>query len=175
MTNPRDLFGSGGGGGAFPKIDEFEHKLVLLKPSKVEQVAKPQRFGGKPGEMQDRLTADVVVFDTDAGTWEEAAEDMYFSQVGIVGPCKKALKPNSTKPFVLGVVSKVPSKIGKDAGLDTPEKIYAAYDEWRAKVAAGKKAEEPNYAWGLLDFSEEQGALAMKYLQATSPIGSGAE
>lgn len=175
MTSPTSsLFRSGGGGGNFPKIDEFEHKLILLKPSKVEQVPKPSRFGGKPGEMQDRLTADVVVFEED-GSWEEAAEDMYFSQVGIVNPCKKALKPNSQQPFVLGVVSKVPSKIGKDAGLDTSEKIYAAYDEWRAKISAGKKAEEPNYAWGLLDFNSEQQAMAEKYLRETGPLASGAE
>jgi hypothetical protein len=175
MTNPRDLFGSGGGGGAFPKIDEFEHKLILLRPSKVEQVPKPARFGGKPGEMQDRLTADVVVFDEKAGTWDEVAEDMYFSQVGIVNPCKKALKPTSTKPVVLGVVKKVPSKIGKDAGLDTSEKIYEAYEEWRTKIAAGKKAEEPNYAWGLVDFTDEQADLAMKYMREKSPLASGAE
>lgn len=173
MTSARDLFGSGGGGGNFPKIDEFEGKLVILKPSVIEQV---QKYQGKPGELQDRVTADVVVFDEENGTWDDSISDMYFSQVGIVNPCRKALKPGQ-KPMVLGVVSKVPSKQTKsmDPPLDTVEKVYEGLDAWRKAMAAGKKAVEPKFAWGLLDFSEEQGALAMRYLQASSPLSSGAE
>jgi hypothetical protein len=172
MSDARDLFGSGGGGGAFPKIDEFEHKLVILKPSALDIVPK---YRGKPGETQERITADVVVFAED-GSVEETIDDMYFSQVGIVNPCKKALKPNA-KPMVLGVVSKVPSKQtkGMTPPLDTPEKVYEGLETWRKAMAAGKKAEEPKFAWGLLDFSEEQGAFAMAYLQASSPLASGAE
>jgi hypothetical protein len=172
MTDARDIFGSGGGGGAFPKIDEFEHKLIMLRPSKIEQV---QKYQGKPGELQDRVTADVVVFDEKAGTWD-TVDDMYFSQVGIVNPCRKALKPGA-KPMVLGVVSKVPSKQTKEMKppLDTPEKVYEGIKAWRAKIAKGENATEPKFAWGLLDFSDEQGALAMKYLESVSPIASGAE
>jgi hypothetical protein len=172
MTSPRDLFASGGGGGNFPKIDELEHKLVMLKPSVIEQV---QKYRGAPGELQDRVTADVVVFDEAAGTWE-TIDDMYFSQVGIVNPCRKALKPGN-KPMVLGVVSKVPSKQTKEMKppLDTVEKVYEGIEAWRQAIAKGKNATEPKFAWGLLDFTDEQGALAMKYLSSTSPISSGAE
>lgn len=172
MTSAKDIFATGGGGGNFPKIDEFEHKLIMLKPSVLEQV---QKYRGAPGELQDRVTADVVVFDEEAGTWE-TIDDMYFSQVGIVNPCRKALKPGN-KPMVLGVVSKVPSKQTKEMKppLDTVEKVYEGIDEWRKKIAKGQNAVEPKFAWGLLDFSEEQGALAMKYLQASSPFSDASE
>jgi hypothetical protein len=170
MSTPNDLFNSGGGGGAFPKLEEFEGKLILLKPSVVETVPKPARFNGKPGETQERVTADVVVFEDD-GSYE-VTEDMYLSQVGIVGPCKKALKPGA-KPFVLGRVSKVPSKIGKDQGFDTVEKIYEGFEAWRDAVSKNKKGvPEPSYAWGLLDFSDEDVAKAMAYVNATSPFAA---
>ena len=170
MSAPRDLFNSGSGGGAFPKLEEFEGKLILLRPSKVETVPKPARFGGKPGETQERVTADVVVFEED-GSYD-VVEDMYLSQVGIVNPCKKALKPGA-KPFVLGRVSKVPSKIGKDQGFDTVEKIYEGFEAWRDAVSKNKKGvPEPSYAWGLLDFSDEDAQMAMKYVNDTAPFAA---
>lgn len=172
MTSPNDLFGSGGGG-SYPKLDELEGKLVLLKPSKVETVPKPAQFGGKPGETQERLTSDCVVFEED-GSYE-VFDDMYFSQVGIVNPGKRAMKPGA-KPFVLGRVTMFPTGDQKKAGVDTPEKLKAARDEWMAGLKAGKKGiQEPRYAWGLGDFSDEDVAIAMKYVNDTSPISSGAE
>lgn len=167
MTNADDLFGSGGGGGKFPKVPELEGKLIALKPSIIEQVPKPKDFGGKPGEMQDRLTADCVVFDDEDGTWEEY-DDMYFSQASFVGAGRKHLKPGA-KPFILGRIGKVPSKIGKDQGFDTPEKIEAGLIEHFK--SAGKKP-KPNFAWGLNDASDEDKALAMKWYLSKSPFGS---
>ena len=162
-----DLFGSGGGG-SFPKLEDFEHKLILLKPTKNEIVPKPTRFGGKPGETQERITADVVVFEED-GSYE-VVDDMYFSQVGIVNPCKRALKTGA-KPFVLGRVSKVPSKQTKDLGMDTVEKVYAGIEEWREAISKNKKGvPEPKFAWGLLDFTDEDVAKAMAYVNAHSPF-----
>ena len=167
-----DLF-SGGGGGSYPKVEELEGKLVLLKPSKLEQVPKPRQFGGQPGEMQDRLTSDCVVFEDD-GTYE-VFDDMYFSQVGIVNPGKKALKPGA-KPYVLGRVTMFPTADQKKAGVDTTEKLKAARDEWRDAISKGKKGvQEPRYAWGLGDFSDDDVAVAMKYVNETSPLGSGAD
>jgi len=171
MTSPRDLFGSGGSG-AYPKVDELEGKLVLLKPSKIEQVPKPQQFGGKPGELQDRMTSDCVVFEDD-GSYE-VFDDMYFSQVGFVNPGKRALKPGA-KPFVLGRVTMFPTGDQKKAGIDTTEKLKAARQEWMDAISKGKKVQEPRYAWGLGDFSDEDVAVAMQYVNATSPLGSGAE
>jgi hypothetical protein len=172
MTDARDIFGSGGGGGDFPKIDELNGKLVLLTPSKQEEVAKPKDFGGKPGETQTRITADVVVFD-DNGEVSAEYEDMYFSQVGIVNPCKRALKPGA-KRFVLGVVARVPSKIGKSqAGkFDSTEKIEAGLKD---HFASNGKKEKHNFSWGLTDFSDEQGEAAKMYVLSKSPVMSGAE
>jgi hypothetical protein len=170
MTDPRDIFGSGGGGGVFPKIEELNGKLVLLTPSKIEQVAKPKDFGGKPGETQDRITSDVVVF-ADDGSVADEYEDMYFSQVGIVNPCRRALKPGA-KRFVLGRVARVPSSIGKgQAGkFDSTEKIEAGL---RDHFASNGKKEKPNFSWGLVDFTEEEAGYAMSYLaRSRSPAAS---
>lgn len=165
-----DLFGSGGPAGNYPKLDDLEHKLILLKPSKVESVQKPARFGAKPGEMQDRATADVVVFEDD-GSYE-TYDDMYFSQKGIVNACKKALKPGA-KPFILGRVSKVPSSIGKDQGFTTVEEIYAGFEAWRDAVSKNKKGvPEPNFSWGLLDFDDKDAETAMAYVAKNSPLAS---
>jgi hypothetical protein len=164
MTDPRDIFGSGGGGGSFPKVEELNGKLVLLKPSVVEKVAKPTEFGGKPGDTQDRVTADCVVF-ADDGSWE-THEDMYFSQVGIVNPCRRALKPGA-KPFVLGRIARVPSKIGKEQGFDTTDKIEEGL---KAHFASNGKKPKPNSAWGLLDFTPEEGQMALGYLAKSGPL-----
>jgi hypothetical protein len=167
-----DLF-TRGGGGTYPKLEELEHKLIMLdcRDAKIEAVPKPQRFGGKPGEMQDRLSADCIVFEDD-GSYD-VHSDMFFSQVGLINPARKAMKPTSSKPFVLGRVSKVPSSQTKELGMDTPEKVYAGIEEWRDAVSKNKKGvPEPKFAWGLVDFSDEDAAMAMKYINASGPFAS---
>lgn len=168
MTAPQDLFRSGtGGGGKFPKFEELEGKLVLIKPEKVEIVPKSNKIGGKPGETTERLTADVVVFEDD-GSYEEY-EEMFLSQAGIVGSAKKCLKPGG-KPFMLGRAGKVPSKIGKDQGYDTPEKIEAGLAEWLKK---GGKGDKPNFAWGLNDFDVDTDLpKAMAYVNKNGPFAA---
>jgi hypothetical protein len=169
MTDPRDIFGSGGGGGSYPKIDELNGKLVLLTPSKAEEVVKPKSFGGKPGETQTRITTDVVVFNED-GSVADTYEDMYFSQVGVVNACKRALKPGAKK-FVLGRIARVPSDIGKkQAGkFDSTEKIEAGL---KKHFASNGKEEKPNFSWGLTDFTDEEAAHAMAYLSKSGPLAS---
>lgn len=168
MTNPSDLFGNAGGGGSFPKVEDFEGKLILIKPELIEEVPKPAAFGGKPGETQERLTADVVVFEDD-GSYE-VFNDMYLSQKTFVNAGKKALKPGA-KPFILGRVGKVPSSIGKNqAGkYDSREKIEAGLAEWLRK---GGKGEKPNFAWGLDDYTPEDAVMAAKYVADTSPFAA---
>lgn len=170
MTTPEDLFGSGSGGGKFPKVEELEGKLVLLKPYVIEQVPKPKDFGGKPGEMKDRLTADCIVFNDEDGSYE-VYEEMYFSQASFVSAGRKHLKPGA-KPFIIGRIGKVPSKIGKEQGFDTPEKIEAGLAEhFRTKG----KALKPNFAWGMNDVSRDEMLMAFKYVLDTSPMAAASE
>jgi hypothetical protein len=170
MTTPEDLFGSGSGGGKFPKVEELEGKLVLLKPYVIEQVPKPKDFGGKPGEMKDRLTADCIVFNDEDGSYE-VYEEMYFSQSSFVSAGRKHLKPGA-KPFIIGRIGKVPSKIGKEQGFDTPEKIEAGLAEhFRTKG----KAPKPNFAWGMNDVSRDEMLMAFKYVLDTSPMAAASE
>lgn len=161
------LFSSGTGGGSFPKFEEFEGRLVLMKPSKLEVVPKSAKIGGKAGDTQERVTADVWALNDETGEWDEY-QDMYLSQASIVGASKKALKPGNP-PYILGRAGKVPSKIGKDQGFDTPEKIAAGEAEWLKK---GGKGEKPNFAWGLNDYTDDDVAKAMAYVNAHSPFAS---
>lgn len=153
------LFSSGTGGGSFPKFEELEGKLVLMKPSKIEVVPKSVKIGGKAGDTQERVTADVWVLDDDSGEWDEY-QDMYLSQASIVGASKKALKPGNP-PYILGRAGKVPSKIGKDQGFDSREKIEAGLEAW---LKRGGKGDKPNFAWGLDAVEPEDAAKAQSYL-----------
>jgi len=151
-TTP-DLFAAPTGGGAYPKMDELEGRLVLLNPSKIETVPGYQGKG-----TQERATADCTVFEDDGSF--ETYDDMYFSQAGIVPSLRKALKPGN-KPFVLGRVQMFPSKSTKEKGIDTPEKLQTALSEWARK---GGKGDKPQFAWGLAEFSEQDAAHARAYL-----------
>jgi hypothetical protein len=163
--NPDDIFGpASGSGGNFPKVEDLNGKLILLRPSKVEEVPKPARFGGKPGETVTRLTADVTVFPDGDGE-PETFDDMYLSQVGIVNAGKRQLKPGG-KPFVLGRVARVPSKIGKEQGFTTTEEIEAGL---KAHFASNGKKEKPNFSFGLLDPTDEDKAQAMAFIVKNSP------
>ena len=153
-----DPFGHPTGGGNFPKLDDLEGSLILLKPSKIETVPGYQGKG-----TQDRVTADAWVFGPELDPVKvETYTDMYFSQAGIVPSCRQALKPGG-RPFVLGVVSKFPSKALKDKGVDTSEKVNALVAEWLRK---GGKGEKPQFAWGLADFTDEQAAAARSLIDS---------
>lgn len=159
MTEANDIFGTPTGGGAYPKMDDLEGLLVLCKPSKIETVPGYQGKG-----TTERATADVIVFEVDGSV--EKFDDMYLSQAGIVPSMRKALKPGE-RPYVLGRISKFPSKKAKEAGLDTTEKIEAALTEWLKK---GGKGEKPQFAWGLDQPTDEDKATARAYLAANDPF-----
>lgn len=153
-----DPFSAAGGSGSFPKVEELEGRLVLVRPSKVERV------NGKFGE-QDRVTADVHAYDDESKTWE-LYEDMYLSQRGMVPALTKKLKPGVTKPFVLGRVQMVPVKDSKSVSgkeiTDTDE-LKDALAEWAKK---GGRGEKPRFAWVFGEFSDADAAAARAYISA---------
>lgn len=150
-----DPFSGSTGAGNFPKVEDLEGLLVLIRPTKLEQV--PDRFSkAVPKPMKDRITADVVVFLAEGGT--ETYEDMYLSQAGIVPTCKKTLRRNDpSKPFVLGRIGMGPTDDSKKKGWDTQEKLKQAISEW---VARGGKGDKPTFWWGLMPLTEEDANLA---------------
>lgn len=161
MTEPTDdLFGRPTRG-RFPKVEELEGLLVLIKPSKVEYGVK-----GKYGE-QTRVTADVVVLDgDDAGT---EYEDMYLSQRGLVPTLEKCLKPGAKHPWVLGRISKFPSKELRESGVEDAAGVDKALAEWARK---GGKGEKPQFAWGLADFTDADANVARAYIAKNDSFAS---
>lgn len=147
-----DPFGQPTGGGNYPKMDDLEGCLILLKPSKVETVPGYQGKG-----TTERATADCWVFGPDLDpTKVEKYSDMYFSQAGIVPSCKQSLKPDG-QPYVLGVVAKFPSKKLRESGVDTTEKVNEAYAKW---LRGGGKGEKPQFAWGMDQYNDDQAKAA---------------
>jgi hypothetical protein len=165
MTDPSGLFGQPiRSTGA--KLEDMEGHLVLFRPTKLDKGPKYQA----PGEFVDRITADVVVFNTDGSVAEEHS-DSYFSQAGLMGPLKNAMKEGNS-PYVLGWVRKYPSKASVNKGIDTPEKLEAALQDWLKK---GGKGEKPQFAWSLADHTPEDVVVATAYIQSKSPVAANAE
>src|SRR5688500_17073550 len=129
MSQNDDLFGAPTGGGNYPAIEELEGKLVLIRPSEIKTVPGYQGNG-----VVDRATADVTVFEDDGS--QETFDDMYLNSAGIVPSCRKALKPGA-KPYVLGRITRYPSKASKAKGINTPEEISKAIEDWFKKGAKG--------------------------------------
>ncbi len=123
---------------AYPKVDQLRGRLLLVKPTKLEEnllssFSKP----GKP-QYQDRVTADVYVVDGSPEGFPGEAEflDMYFSQDRLV----KQLKRNIDGPMILG-------------RLDT--------------FKPGLKAEQGN-PWGFQPATAEDKGLARVFWKARS-------
>lgn len=155
-----DPFGKPSRSGNFPKVPQLFGKLVIIKPTKFEQVPKPPQFGGKPGETVERMTADVVVFDGD-----EVAEydSMYLSQAGIVGAAKRNYKAG--KP-TLGTVHMYPSKLSADKFPGGREEIEAnaAMLAWVRAAQDDPEIKSPyNMAWGLEPATPEESARAIAW------------
>lgn len=153
-----DPFSDPNAGGVFPKLEDLENLLVLIRPKNIQMVADRFHKPG-PGEqqrMKKRATTDVTVFGAD-GT-HTTYRGMYISQVGLVGELERILDDaNPNRPFVLGVVGMLPNKAAKDNGIDTREKLKAAIAAW---VAKGGKGDKPGYFWGLDAATDAQKNLA---------------
>jgi hypothetical protein len=154
QTDDTDLFDRPSGS-VYPKIDELEGQLVLVKPIRVETVPGYQGKG-----TTERITADVHVYDDESGTWE-SYEDMYLSQLGLVPALKKKLKPGVAKPFVLGRITMAPSKPTREKGIDTPEALKKTLEEWARK---GGKGDKPQFAWIFGEYTDADAVAARQYL-----------
>lgn len=168
MTETDDLFGRPSSG-TFPKVEELDGKLLLIKPEKIETV--PNRFykeGGSAPREVDRATADVTVFEDD-GT-EQTYNSMYLSQTVLLNACRNALKPGS-KPMVLGRLAKAATKDTRESlkiGA-TPEEYTEARTKW---LKGGGKGAEPKGVWILSDFSDADAARARAYLTKMDPFAA---
>jgi len=167
-TPNMDLFAAASRGGAYPKADDLEGQLIMLTPSVIETV--PDRFSKVQGATTERATADTVVFDED-GSYE-TYDDMYWSQVAVVGACRKALKPGN-KPMVLGRLIKLPTKATREAlKIETADELTAARAEWLKK---GGKGTEPRGLWVLAEFSEQDAQYARAYLASRDAFAQPSE
>lgn len=90
-----------------PRILDLYGRLLLIMPKKIETV--PNKLAKVPGEMQDRMTADIVVLDGGPLAYGGAPEKMppkphdmvvqvpylivglWMNQVGLVSQCREAL------------------------------------------------------------------------------------
>lgn len=150
-----DPFDQPNAGGNFPKLEDLEDMLLLIRPTVIKQV--PDRFAPADApRLKDRATCDVTVFQAD-GT-HKTHRGMYISQAGILPQLQEILDAkNPNKPFVLGVLAMLPNKAAKAAGIDTKDKLKAALAAW---VKRGGKGDKPGYFWGLEKFTADQAALA---------------
>lgn len=159
-TDTDDPFGQPSRSGNFPKLPELFGKLLIIKPSKFEMVSKPERFGGKPGEQVERMTADVVVF---TGDQVDEYDSMYLSQAGLVGAAKRNFKAG--KP-TLGTVHIYPSKLSSDKFPGGREQIESnpAMVAWIKAAQDDPEIKAPhNMAWGLEPATPEESRRAIEW------------
>jgi len=171
-TTEADPFDQPSGGGQFPKFEELEGSLVLIRPRLIQTV--PDRFhrpkAGETQRTQERATCDVTVFAEDGS--HRSYRGMYMSQAAIVGQLQDILDAgNPNKPFILGVVGQLPNKDSKDKGILTREDLKTAHAEW---VRKGGKGDKPGFFWGLDPFTADQAAVArpvaLAMLNKTNPF-----
>ena len=148
----------------FPKVDQLGGRLLLIKPKLIEVVPKPAEFGGKPGETQERVTADVVVLDGGEIVGEEAPtkfSDMYISQQSLVGVLKGALRQNTA---TLGRLFQFPVKADA-ATYPTRQALAEARAAW---LAAGAVGQAPRYTWKLEEFMPADAEVAREWLKSNT-------
>jgi len=164
-----DPFNRPNAGGGFPKLEDLEGQLLLIKPLAIKAV--PDRFAPADSpRLKDRATCDVTVFQED-GT-HRTFRSMYISQAGLLPQLAQILEDaNPNKPFVLGVLGMLPNKDAKSKGIDTREKLKAGLDAW---VKRGGKGDKPGYFWGLDAFTPEQAnqarPVALAMLNKSNPF-----
>lgn len=168
MTSPyEDLFDRPSSG-SFPKVEELENKLLLIKPEKIETVRNKFAKSPEDKQTQERATADVTVFEDD-GT-HQTYNEMFLSQTVLLNACKGALKPGR-KPMVVGRLVKVATKDSREKLKigETAEDFAAARTAW---LKGGGKGPEPKHVWILQDFTDEDKATVVRYLESKAPFAA---
>lgn len=168
-TENTDLFGRPSP--TFPKVEDFENRLILIIPSEVQTVRNRfDKDGSKP--TVERATADVIVFEDD-GEVKDEIEDMFLSQTVLLNACKSALKPGH-KPMIFARLVKVPTKETVTALKidDTPEAYAAAREKW---LKGGGKGTEPKHVWVLAEYTDEEANYARRYLAKRDAFATPAE
>lgn len=158
-----------GGGGKYPKAEDLLGVLLMISPIEITNVPKPPKFGGKPGEMVEQLTADTVVLPDSVDDLASAEEyhSMWWGQAGIVGAGKIAKRKGV--PAILGRLWRFPvSEDKKDGTYHTRQDIEAAF----VKFENRELKMPPRFAWSLEKFSPEDAEIARAYLaNKKSPFG----
>lgn len=140
----------------YPGMDELDGQLLVIQPTKLEKVAKPAQFGGKPGETQDRITADVTVINRANPAASTTHKDMFLSQGALVGQLKGFIE---TRGLLLGTLRRHRAK-GTPEGYNTPDEVDAMIQQW---VAAGARGNKPQFAWKLADWTDADKDAAMAW------------
>lgn len=149
-----DPFGAPAPRAERPRVRDIHGRLLLIVPEKVERVPNKNK-DAKPGEMQNRMTADVIVLDGGplnyGGTPEKLngaphnkvaqlpmrIEGLYISAVGVVSQCRVALHNRLTgTPGVTMVVGRLLAGEAKDEKSSPPYYISEPTDDEKALARA---------------------------------------
>ncbi len=146
--------------------------LVMLKVTSAvfEMVEKPAEYGGKPGDLQERMSVDTAVLDGEhAG---HAQEGMWWFNGAVNRDVKRFIAKNPATMLMLGRVSIVPSKLETGAAKKLGDE-FAGYartkDELPEAYAAyrnGKRPKEPNIAVIISEYTPDDAVKAREFLAA---------
>lgn len=145
----------------FPKMDDLYGKLLVIEATKLEKVAKSKEFGGKDGETQDRVTADVTVIDLDNPSESKTYSDMYLSQQALVGQVKGLI---AKRLPLLGVLRRTRAK-NTPEGYNTPDEVDKCIENW---IKDGARGAKPQFSWKMTDYTDDQKAKALVWFRSRS-------
>lgn len=151
--------------GSFPKPGTLLHKLLIMNPVKIEQVADRNN----PGKMKDRATVDTVALDPKTGEEIGSYDAMYWSQGPIVKAARAALK--SGRP-TLGTLHVFP--VLKTLDRYKTETELLGDEDIQRWLARGSGLPPMAVAWALEPATSEELALALKWWKArpaANPFG----
>lgn len=141
----------------YPALDDLDGRILVIQPTKLEKDL-PNNLG-KAGETRDRITADVTVIDPQNPEGSKTYEDMYLSQGWLIGQLKGLV---ATRGMLLGILRKNRAKTTPE-GFNTPDEIDKMISDW---VAAGARGNKPMFAWKMMDPSEADRQLALRWYRS---------